>query len=180
MIHHSKESLRERFKKVRSEIPKYRREWARVDLKTTLKNNFSKYGLTLSYSSFNSELETDLANEYLLKKGKLALPKVINDEIEVFQVYCLKSQLKISSFGMMEPDENLCKKIAIENVQLALIAGTCFDSSFHRVGYGKGHYDKLLSRLGCPIIGIGYKEQYFSERIPVEPHDKQLDCLSLF
>ena len=49
---------------------------------------------------------------------------------------------------------------------LVLVPGVCFDQTGHRVGYGKGFYDRFLKtcRPGCLKVGLSYFE-------PVDPID---------
>lgn len=47
-----------------------------------------------------------------------------------------------------------------ETIDLVLVPGVCFDRNGHRVGYGKGFYDRLLKkcRPDCVKIGLSYFE----------------------
>lgn len=57
---------------------------------------------------------------------------------------------------------------------------SAFDRTFHRIGYGKGHYDKALARLdktGSRLaIGVAFSTQEV-EVVPAEPHDRRLDAI---
>jgi 5-formyltetrahydrofolate cyclo-ligase len=44
------------------------------------------------------------------------------------------------------------------------------------LGRGKGFYDRLLSTCSCPTIGVVCDFQLVEE-VPVEPHDRPLDCV---
>lgn len=44
------------------------------------------------------------------------------------------------------------------------------------MGRGRGFYDRLLSTLSVPKIGIGYSFQLL-DRIPVEAFDKKMDLV---
>jgi 5-formyltetrahydrofolate cyclo-ligase len=50
--------------------------------------------------------------------------------------------------------------VETENVDMVLVPGLCFDRSGHRVGYGKGFYDRFLKtcRTDCMKIGFSYFE----------------------
>ena len=43
-------------------------------------------------------------------------------------------------------------------IDMVLVPGVCFDRSWHRVGYGKGFYDRFLARCrpDCVKIGLSY------------------------
>jgi 5-formyltetrahydrofolate cyclo-ligase len=55
-----------------------------------------------------------------------------------------------------------------------------FDRAGHRIGYGKGHYDRALARLDriAPriAVGIAFGCQEV-DAVPHEPHDRRLDHL---
>jgi 5-formyltetrahydrofolate cyclo-ligase len=51
-----------------------------------------------------------------------------------------------------------------------LVPGTAFDSSGHRIGYGKGYYDRLLKKTTSSKIGIAYDFQIV-KKVPAENHD---------
>ncbi|MEP7148088.1 MAG: 5-formyltetrahydrofolate cyclo-ligase [Acidobacteriota bacterium] len=50
--------------------------------------------------------------------------------------------------------------VAPEMIDMVLVPGLCFDLDGHRVGYGKGFYDRFLKtcRLDCVKIGLSYFE----------------------
>lgn len=60
----------------------------------------------------------------------------------------------------------------IEHIDLIVIPGLAFSRSGHRLGRGKGYYDRFLSRPKVSAIraAIAFDEQWCAE-FPVEPHD---------
>jgi 5-formyltetrahydrofolate cyclo-ligase len=52
-----------------------------------------------------------------------------------------------------------------------------FDRHGHRLGSGKGFYDRYLEGLNARTIGVAFECQMHSEDLPVEPHDRPLDCV---
>lgn len=54
-----------------------------------------------------------------------------------------------------------------------------FDMAGHRLGRGKGFYDRLLPRLrnACKV-GVCFPFQFF-DGIPSESHDVMMDCVVL-
>jgi len=57
-----------------------------------------------------------------------------------------------------------------EKIDMVLVPGLCFDAHGHRVGYGKGFYDRLLRKCrdDCVKVGLSYFE-------PVEKIDDAHD-----
>ncbi|MBB64383.1 MAG: 5-formyltetrahydrofolate cyclo-ligase [Waddliaceae bacterium] len=137
-------------------------------------------GLVLSYVSFGSEFPTQQLNEYLIVLENLVLPKVEGGELCLYLVPSYQC-LTPGHSKILEPDPLQCIKIPEEQVSLAFIPGLGFDSEKHRIGYGKGHFDRLLPKLiHCETIGIGFKEQFVSEGLPKQDHDVALNQILLF
>lgn len=55
-------------------------------------------------------------------------------------------------------------------------SGVAFDRQHNRLGRGKGFYDRLLSTLDVPKIGICYDFQ-LKDQIPAEPFDRKMDLI---
>jgi 5-formyltetrahydrofolate cyclo-ligase len=63
-------------------------------------------------------------------------------------------------------------------VELVLVPGLAFDALGHRLGYGAGHYDRLLPTLppGIPLIGVAIDPLRVA-RLPYEAHDVRMTHL---
>lgn len=70
-------------------------------------------------------------------------------------------------------------KFALKEISIALVPGVGFDLESHRLGYGKGFYDKLLKDTLFLKWGVGFHEQLV-EKLPIEAHDVKLDAVYLF
>ena len=72
--------------------------------------------------------------------------------------------------------ENVKKYIEdnYDEIQLAIIPGMAFDRAWHRLGRGKGYYDRLLPKLKkAHLLGICFPFQLLDE-VPTEPHDVKM------
>jgi 5-formyltetrahydrofolate cyclo-ligase len=61
-----------------------------------------------------------------------------------------------------------------ETVELAIVPGIAFDRSNHRLGRGRGYYDRLLPQLNSYILGICFDFQLF-DAIPYDEYDVPMD-----
>ena len=61
-------------------------------------------------------------------------------------------------------------------IDLTIVPGVAFDRQHNRLGRGKGFYDRLLSTLDVPKIGICYDFQ-LKDQIPAEPFDRKMDLI---
>jgi len=133
-------------------------------------SDFQNANIVLAYMPIKNEV-----NIVKHIQGKtLALPRVNDDELEIYIVDEL-DDLEEGSFGILEP-KTTCEQIAPESIELAFIPGVAFDKNNHRIGFGKGYYDRLCKALKCRKIGIAYDFQIVDE-IPFESHDVPVDLL---
>ncbi len=85
------------------------------------------------------------------------------------------SDLVIGTHGFLEPVQSLTNEVPDDQVDLVLIPGVGFDPvSGDRIGRGKGHYDRYLSRLlATPsppvLIGVAFSVQLTT--LEAEAHD---------
>ena len=68
-------------------------------------------------------------------------------------------------------------------IDVCLVPGVAFDAAGHRLGRGRGYYDRFLSKLYSPShfpalsplkIGVCFPFQRVAE-VPSEPHDILMD-----
>lgn len=177
----NKTQLRPTLKQTLEHLSSERKEAASVDaclyliqsLQNTQKN-------VLSFASTLYEINLWPLNKWLLKEGKLLLPKVENNDLKVCKVSSF-SDLRLSANGIQEPCVSRCELIepAVADF-IILVPALGFDENRNRIGRGKGHYDKLLSKFPlCSKWGIGFLEQKL-ERVPLEEDDYRLDKVLFF
>ena len=105
------------------------------------------------------------------REGKhVLLPVVRGDELEL-RLYKDEASLREGAFGIMEPTGPMLVHEDYDEIDLALIPGMAFDRAGHRLGRGKGYYDRLLPKLtNARLQGICFPFQLLDE-VPAEPHD---------
>lgn len=177
-----KHKLRTIWQKKRKAISTRRRYEASWDAISTLAAHFEEHRYVLSYASFAGEFETRLVNQILSDTGKLLLPKVEGRNLHIYHVKNPIKQLKKNSWGILEPISELCQKAEISRISLALVPGLSFDASNHRLGYGRGFYDRFLPTLSkaAMAFGLGFKEQLLQHPLPTSQTDIPLRGLYLF
>lgn len=168
-----KRALRELFKQRRSQLSSDRRSSARL----ALTKWHIPYHYVLSFSSLPEEISLHQLNQHLASQKRLLLPRIEGDNITPYLIVNLE-HTTLNEFGILEPDPTLCVKQT--HLDAILVPALAFDTDHHRIGYGKGFYDRfLLTYPNIPHIGIGFKEQ-ITDYLPHEPHDIALTELKLF
>lgn len=90
---------------------------------------------------------------------RFSLPKINVKNIEIDNFYFEGTeQLKVNEWGIPEPQYG--ERTASEEIDLVLVPMVIADQYGHRVGYGKGFYDKFLStcKSSCKSVGLCFYE----------------------
>lgn len=128
------------------------------------------------YHALPGEVQTALWLERWRAMGKrLVLPLVEGDDLRLLP-YEGPASLVPGAFGIMEPVSVSGVRSVEDEVELVIVPGVAFDRRLNRLGRGRGFYDRLLSTLRVPRIGICFQFQLFDE-IPAEPFDRRMDII---
>lgn len=133
--------------------------------------SWQEAGTLLLYYPLPDEVDVrPLINEAFESGKSVLLPVVKGEELEL-HLYEGEGSLKEGAFGIMEPTGSLFAPENYDGIQLALIPGMAFDGVGHRLGRGKGYYDRLLPKLkDTKLIGLCFPFQLLDE-VPAESHD---------
>ncbi|MBQ0049824.1 MAG: 5-formyltetrahydrofolate cyclo-ligase [Bacteroidales bacterium] len=137
----------------------------------------------LLYHALPDEIDTTLLIERAGTK-RLLLPVVKGEELELRE---FAHKLHVGPFGILEPSEGSWVE-DYQSIDLLIVPGMAFDNEGHRLGRGKGYYDKFFAKMeksshalqtpsACAHhykIGICFDFQHV-EAVPSEPHDVLMD-----
>ncbi|HEY1788751.1 MAG TPA: 5-formyltetrahydrofolate cyclo-ligase [Verrucomicrobiae bacterium] len=118
-----------------------------------------------------------LVNETLAGKTMVALP-CFDPENEIYhprRVTDLRVEILSGKFGIREPAET-CVAIPPNDLDLVLVPGVAFGLDGHRLGRGKGYYDRLLQNFTGTKIGVAFDEQIV-DAVPSEQNDVRMDLI---
>ena len=112
-----------------------------------------------------------------IKKLKTLLPVAKGRKKMNFVEWQHLDPLKVNSFGILDPF--LPAKFLIPDIMLVPLLS--FDSENNRLGYGKGYYDRYLSKFSrnrkkIITIGIAFLFQKYN-KLPVSKLDIKLDYI---
>lgn len=128
----------------------------------------------LSYYSLGDEVDThQLMSDYAHSK-RFVLPVVRGEDL-LLKEFRLGQKMKKGDLGISEP-EGGDEFVDFDSIDLIIVPGVAFDRKLNRLGRGKGYYDRLLSQLKSPKIGICFDFQLL-ESIPVEDWDIKMDMI---
>ena len=128
----------------------------------------------LCYWSLPDELPSHEAVNRWQGEGKsIYLPRVQGEDLEIVPYHGPESLDDNNKFHIGEP---VGQGVDPSCLELIIVPAVALDSQRNRLGRGKGFYDRLLSTTACPTIGVVCDFQLV-EQVPVEPHDRPLDCV---
>jgi len=149
---------------------------AGIDLSplTTRQSPLIAHDTLLLYSALPDEVPTQQLLDLLVHMGKtVLLPRVVSDTDMELCCYTGHKDLQPGAFGILEPTGELFTDYAA--IDVAVIPGMAFDHEGHRLGRGKGYYDRFLPRLPRVYkIGLCFAFQLV-DHIPADPHDVVMD-----
>lgn len=102
---------------------------------------------------------------------RFILPVVDGKELRLCQ-YTGDENLKQSNWGIMEPVGQSFEHL--EQIDVSIVPGLAFDYRMNRLGYGRGYYDRTLSKLRTYNIGVCFDFQLI-DHVPTEAHDLTMD-----
>ena len=196
-----KKELRKKYIEIRKNIDEKKREKESKDIVDKLLEMIKEgnYDAILLYAPLEYEVDvfpvfkafvsdtiakSDCKKEAGLSESKISdcaskfcFPRVKGSEME-FYFADSENELDTGSFNVREPKES-CKLFIPEKEgkYLIVVPGVCFDKEGFRLGYGKGFYDKYLSKykdINFKKIGVCFKDCYV-EKIENESTDIPVD-----
>jgi 5-formyltetrahydrofolate cyclo-ligase len=126
----------------------------------------------------NNEIDTMPIILYIRRNYpelEMAVPKVeIDSKLDHF-LLTEKTTLKTSIWGIPEPVG--ATPALIDRIDLVIAPMIIFDKTGHRIGYGKGYYDRFLAqcRTDTQKIGLCYFDPV--DKIEAEPTDVSMDAV---
>ncbi len=144
--------------------------------------NFMESQRVFLYAPLDSKI---IGTETIIRKTlhieKSVILPVFTDAKNSFLLYKIsdfEKDLVTNADGVLEPDPGRCKKINLEDVDIALIPGLAFDDKGGRVGFGNNYYAKLITKLPetCRKVSLAYEAQMV-DQIQMESRKFTVDII---
>lgn len=176
-----KTALRDRMMTERAALPSTARARASATIARRLSSlpELQTAGTVLAYVAFGTEVDLGAYLTGLLEDGRrLCLPWVDGPQLRIARVRDLARDLAPGWRGVPEPREDRRRESDPATVDAVVTPGLAFDRQGHRLGYGGGHFDRLLVRLrpGTFVVGVAFDGQLV-DAVPVEAHDAAVDAV---
>jgi len=127
------------------------------------------------YSPLQNEVQTEaVARQARLDGKRLVYPRVCGERLEFCQVNA-GDDLVAGAFGILEPAG---EAVALTEIDLLVLPGVAFDLGGHRLGFGKGYYDRTLADCHPTLERVGFAYEFqVIDQLPAADHDCRLTCL---
>lgn len=165
-----KKNLRKQIRQIKKTFPQQEKLSQSLQIFSFVEKSkrFASAKVVLLYWSMEDEVST---HDFILKWYKdktILLPCVVGESLVLRRFEGLESMKEGEQFGILEPVGEIFEDYKL--IDLMIIPGVAFDTSLHRMGRGRGFYDRLLSVAEADKIGICFDFQLV-ERVPVEEFD---------
>lgn len=143
--------------------------------------NFMEAQLVFLYTPMGTVIPTERIIRKALEYEKGIVLPAFTDAKKAFNLYKISDydkDLVLNSDDVLEPNPDKCKKISLEEIDIAFIPGLAFDDKGGRVGFGNQFYSKLITKLPetCRKVSLAYEEQIM-DQIQMESRKFTVDII---
>lgn len=126
--------------------------------------NFMEAQISFMYTSGNDQIAMEPIIRKALQIEKMIVLPVFTDAKNAFHICKITNydrDLLLNKNDVLEPDTEKCKKVSLEDIDIAFIPGLAFDDKGGRIGLGGNYYTRLITRLPetCRKVSLAFEEQ---------------------
>lgn len=151
----AKKALRREIRRLKQQYTPSQLEELSEPIIARLRPLLSGARVVMAYYSLPDEVNTHQLLDDLVAEGKtVLLPKVLDATTMELRHYTGPHDLAPGPFGILEPTgphyspSSILTPPSSKNIDVALIPGVAFDALGHRLGRGRGYYDRFLRTMG--------------------------------
>ena len=196
----AKKALRREIRRLKQQYTPSQLEELSEPIIARLRPLLSDARVVMAYYSLPDEVNTHQLLDDLVAEGKtVLLPKVLDATTMELRHYTGPHDLAPGPFGILEPTgshyspSSLLTPPSSKTIDVAIIPGVAFDALGHRLGRGRGYYDRFLRTMGTVpsvsseandrgtvpsvrplLIGLCFDFQKVPS-VPVDPTDISVD-----
>lgn len=154
-------------------------EWSDAVLaKVEASDEFKRAATVMAFYSLPDEVQTPAFLKKWAASKRILLPVVVGDDILV-KTYQGEESMCAGALCVMEPDGSEYFE-DYDSIDLIIVPGVAFDRDGHRMGRGKGFYDRFLPQLpNAYKLGVCYPFQIIEEGVCCDAHDVPMDNVIL-
>lgn len=186
MVQHLKEALRREILKKRDSLRKQDAEEMSglITDKLFQLERFREAKRVAFYMTKGSEVDTSVMIQKAMAMKKEVFVPVTDHKITFYR-FTSFADMKPGKYGILEPMTRDTGHGTLgtghgtpdtkpTEPDVVVVPGVVFGLCMHRIGYGKGYYDKYLAASAAYRVGICYDFQVV-ERLPTHENDERMD-----
>lgn len=168
-----KKAVREKIKRIRFKLSRAEVLSKSAEIQKRLFDlpEFKRAKTVSFYVAKGNEVQTEQMIKDSIKMGKRGLVPIV-DEVSGRLVFSelrnYDTELEPGAFGVLEPKPECRRIVPLGETELIVVPGIAFDKHGHRLGHGKGYYDRFLREVfsikpNVFAIGLAFDFQILEE-----------------
>ncbi|MBU0972578.1 MAG: 5-formyltetrahydrofolate cyclo-ligase [Proteobacteria bacterium] len=143
--------------------------------------NFMEANLAFLSTPVGTQIPTEAIIRKALNIEKGIVLPVFTDaknSIQLYKITDYDKDLVANANDVLEPNPERCKKVSLDDIEIAIIPGLAFDDKGGRVGFGNNYYSKLITKLPetCRKVSLAYEDQIV-DQIQMESRKFTVDII---
>lgn len=134
---------------------------------------FNEASKIFIYNAMDDEVATMPLIERWMDKKEFYLPVIESGEM-VLRKLDKSTKFEKSKLGILEPKGEDFTDLS--KLDLIIVPGVAYDRLSNRLGRGGGYYDRFLSQIKAPKMGICFDFQLV-DNVPTEPWDVKMNLI---
>ena len=174
-----KDDLRRQIRQIKRQFSPMQLEELSLPIVARLRQRLNDVQTIVAYYPLPDEVDIrPLLDEWIAEGKTVFLPKVTGDDTMELRRYTGRDDMHEGAFHILEPSG--VTEVVTEGRLLCdiLVPGMAFDAQGHRLGRGRGYYDRFLRTMGSHpsvrTIGVCFDFQKVPE-VPVDEYDMPVD-----
>jgi 5-formyltetrahydrofolate cyclo-ligase len=169
--------MRVRAQRLRLSLAEVQQRSAAICARLTDLPAFANARRVFAYVSRGHEVMTHELIQQMLAAGReVGMPAydTATDTYRASLVEQFPDDLHPGKLDILEP--RAVRPVGLDQFEVLLVPGVAFDVHGHRLGRGKGYFDRLLEGARGVKIGLAYEFEVLAE-VPVAAHDVPMDLI---
>lgn len=168
----NKKAVREKIKKIRSELSKeVLLKSVKIQKRLFSLPEFEQAKIVSFYVAKENEVQTEQMIKDAIRMGKRVLVPITDKQsgrLVFSELRDYDAELELGAFGVLEPKPEYRRIVSPAETEVIVVPGVAFDTYGHRLGHGKGYYDRFLrevfsAKSNVPSVGLAFEFQILKE-----------------
>lgn len=147
--------------KLKNLTPNEKNAWDKMIFNNFINSNYFKENHVFAiYWSLPHEVNTHEIIKFLLAANKqVCLPRMVGKTLVFYYISDVKQIIVDNKFSVGQPSAKN-QQACLTDIEIFIVPLIAYDNNNHRIGYGKGFYDRFFKNQSHAVtIGLAYEMQ---------------------